>query len=219
MCNLFLHHVIIEILSEKIIKMPEFLEILKIVPAISSPSLIVIVIMIFFLYQAKNILAGFFAIKDFYQKRLLQKLEDTYRFNQDQIVDSLFKDQYRRLCEEAQFKAVIGCEYCSKEMAQYILSRKDISRAIRIYHRVKDDIEFKNGQVVPKIKMATWRIKTISYLGIGLYVIYGLISLLPVLFLFFQMFTVSSSNIDFDLFIHTISQGAFIFLISLFLLY
>jgi hypothetical protein len=151
--------------------MSEFVEILKIVLEKPEPLVIGMFMSIFLIYRSKNIIEVFFDIKDMKKKRIIQKFEDNKSLYEMNYLNSSLKNHYERLCEEAQIHAIIGCQYCSKEMAEYILSRKNISRAIRIYHRIMDEVQVKEGRIVPVIAMNNWRIKLNSYGGIFFYVI------------------------------------------------
>ena len=139
--------------------MSELVELIKVVLANPSSSIAITAICGFLIFKVKDLLQIFLDIKDLNKKRLMQKFEETYTFHEKKFLSSELKMNYERLCEEAQIKALIGCPYCSKEIAQYILSRKHITRAIRIYHRIKDEIKIENEMVLPNLVMPNWRIK------------------------------------------------------------
>ncbi len=139
--------------------MSELVELIKVVLANPSSSIAITAICGFLIFKVKDLLQIFLDIKDLNKKRLMQKFEETYTFHEKNFLSSELKMNYERLCEEAQIKALIGCPYCSKEIAQYILSRKHITRAIRIYHRIKDEIKIENEMVLPNLVMPNWRIK------------------------------------------------------------
>lgn len=159
--------------------MSELVELIKVVLANPLSSIVIAAICGFLIFKVKDLLQIFLDIKDLNKKRLMQKFEETYTFHEKNFLSSELKTNYERLCEEAQIKALIGCPYCSKEMAQYILSRKHITRAIRIYHRIKDDVEFEDGRLVPKFFMQDWRIKLNNYVGTFFYIIIILIGAIP----------------------------------------
>lgn len=161
--------------------MSEFVELIKVVIANPSSSIVVFAICGFLIFKVKDLLQIFLDIKDLNKKRLMQKFEETYTFHEKNFLSSELKINYERLCEEAQIKALIGCPYCSKEMAQYILSRKHITRAIRIFHRIKDEVKIENGRVVPNLVMPNWRIKLNVYAGTFFYIIIILIGAIPYL--------------------------------------
>ena len=171
--------------------MSEFVELIKVVIQNPSSGIVVFAICVFLIFKVKDLLQIFLDIKDLNKKRLMQKFEETYTFHEKSFLDDAMKANYERLCEEAQLKALIGCPYCSREIAQYILSRKHITRAIRIYHRIKDDIEFKDGVLINKLNMPNWRIKVndiggsifyflILFSGIFPYLLGGLVTLFKI---------------------------------------
>lgn len=159
--------------------MSELVELIKVVLANPSSSIAITAICGFLIFKVKDLLQIFLDIKDLNKKRLMQKFEETYTFHEKNFLSSELKMNYERLCEEAQIKALIGCPYCSKEIAQYILSRKHITRAIRIYHRIKDEIKIENEMVLPNLVMPNWRIKLNSYAGTFFYIIIILIGAIP----------------------------------------
>lgn len=165
----------------EIYKMSEFVELIKVVIANPSSSIVIIAVCGFLIFKIKDLLQIFLDIKDLNKKRLMQKFEETYKFHEKSFLDDEMKANYERLCEEAQLKALIGCPYCSKEMAQYILSRKHITRAIRIFHRIKDEIKIENGKALPNLVMPNWRIKLNGYAGTLFYFIIVLIGSFPFL--------------------------------------
>lgn len=161
--------------------MTDLVELFKLVISNPSSSIVVLAVCGFLIFKVQDLLQIYFDVKDLNKKRLMQKFEETYTFHEKNFLSTNLKVNYERLCEEAQLKALIGCQYCSKEMAQYILSRKDITRAIRIYHRIKDEIKIKNGIVVPNFIMPSWRIKLNTYAGIVFYVLIILLGASPLL--------------------------------------
>jgi hypothetical protein len=161
--------------------MSEFVELIKVVIENPSSSIVVFAICGFFIFKVKDLLQIFLDIKDLNKKRLMQKFEETYIFHEKNFLSSELKVNYERLCEEAQIKALIGCPYCSKEMAQYILSRKHITRAIRIYHRIKDNIKIENEMILPNLVMPNWRIKLNKYVGYCFYFFLSFIGLTPMI--------------------------------------
>lgn len=161
--------------------MSELVELIKVVLANPSSSIVITAICGFLIFKVKDLLQIFLDIKDLNKKRLMQKFEETYTFHEKNFLSSELKMNYERLCEEAQIKALIGCPYCSKEMAQYILSRKHITNAIRIYHRIKDEIEINDGIISPKIMMREWRIKLNKYAGYCFYFFLSFIGLTPMI--------------------------------------
>ena len=161
--------------------MSELAEIIKIIIANPSPTIILLVILGFIIYKFKELLHIFLDIKDFNKKRLIQKFEETHNLQDKSFLDDQLKHNYQRLCEESQLHAIIGCQYCSKEMAHYILNRKNISRAIRIYHRIKDNIEFEGDEVKPIVMMKQWRVELNYYIGMLFYFIFCIVGATPFL--------------------------------------
>lgn len=104
-------------------------------------------------------------------------------------------------------------------MAEYLLSREDITHAIRLYHRVKDHVEFNDGHIVAQKKISIWRIKAVYWSGILLYIVFALVALLPLLILIFQVFTNPISSVSFENFIMVLLKSIIIFSGGLFLMY
>lgn len=155
--------------------MSEFVEIFKLFLESKSPFVISVSLSILVIYKSKDLLDIFFQIKDMKKKRIIEKFEETKNCNEKNYLDSFLNQNYERLCEEAQLHAIIGCQYCSKEMAQYILTRKSISGAIRIYHRVKDEVKVKDGSAIPTKYRSDRKIKFYKFVGLGLYWLLGCI--------------------------------------------
>lgn len=130
--------------------MNEFLELVKMLFNSSSPALIFFTIIIALCYKAKSILYNFLDIKDLSKKRLIQKYETVSNFKNNNSFQNTLNINFDRLCEESQLQALIGCKYCSKEIAEYIFSRKNISLAIMTYNRVKNDLTFLESVTMPK---------------------------------------------------------------------
>ena len=174
--------------------MSEFVEVFKMVLENPSPLVICVVVPVLVIYKSRDLLDIFFQLKDINKKRIIQRLEETKTLSEKNYLDSSLNRNYDRLCEEAQIHAIIGCRYCSKEMAKYILTRKNISRAIRIYHRVKDNVEVKDGKIIPITPMKNWRIKLNSYGGIFFYISFILLGAAPfILVMMGKLFKVNMS--------------------------
>ncbi|MFR9679239.1 MULTISPECIES: hypothetical protein [unclassified Acinetobacter] len=161
--------------------MQDIIELLKIAIESSSPTFIFTIFILAIVFKSKNILYGILEFKDLTKKRLIQKHEEAARFNDKNFLTSQLNKDYLRLCEESQIKALIGCRFCSKEMALFILSRKDISSTIILYHRVKAEIEIINGNIVPKNKMNEFRIKFNIFFGFIFYMILSMLAFSPLL--------------------------------------
>lgn len=98
-------------------------------------------------------------------------------------------------------RAIIGCSHCSKELATYILTREDISKAIYVYHRVKDYIKVENGEVLPKKKMSKFRIKLNDYAGRCFYFLIAGLGLLPIFLYMVLNLLGNKIDVGFDFFI------------------
>ena len=184
--------------------MSEFVELIKVVIANPSSSIVVFAICGFLIFKVKDLLQIFLDIKDLNKKRLMQKFEETYIFHEKNFLSSELKINYERLCEEAQIKALIGCPYCSKEMAQYILSRKHITRAIRIFHRIKDEVKIENGMVVPNLVMPSWRIKLNVYAGEAFYFVFIFIGAIPMILAVIGIFLKDKNVFDAQYYINAL---------------
>ncbi len=166
--------------------MSDFVEVFKMVLENPSPLVICVVVSVLVIYKSRDLLDIFFQLKDINKKRIIQRLEETKTLSEKNYLDSSLNRNYDRLCEEAQIHAIIGCQDCSKEMAQYIMSRKNISGTIRIYHQVKDRIKIKAGEVVPCKIRSEKRIKTYKFLG---WLTYWILGCIGTLFLTFSIKT------------------------------
>ncbi|WP_216936845.1 MULTISPECIES: hypothetical protein [unclassified Acinetobacter] len=184
-----------------------------------SPSIVFILVAGFTIYKAQALLTGFLTIKDLNKKRLIQKFEETYVFHEKNFLNSELKLNYERLCEESQLKALIGCQYCSKEMANYILSRETITEAIRIYHRIKDDIKIEESVITPQKIMSDKRIKLNYYAGVGFYFSLSSLGLLPFLIMVSMNFFNLKASINSDVFMNAWVNAIFLFIVGFVLLY
>ena len=198
--------------------MSEFIELVKVVIQNPSSSLVFIAIGGFLLFKIKDLLQIFLDIKDLNKKRLMQKFEETHTFHQRSFLSHDMNVNYERLCEEAQLKALIGCPYCSKEMAEYILSRKHITRAIRIYHRVKDYVEFENGVLRNKLSMPNWRIKINSIGGSIFYFLIAALGIVPFLFGFAHSIFGGSKGLEVDFYLSSVLIFGSLILIGFYIL-
>lgn len=199
--------------------MSEFVEIFKIILENPSPLMIGAVVSILFIYKSKDLLEIFFQIKDIKKKRIIQKLEETKNLYEMNYLNSNLKKNYERLCEEAQIHAIIGCQFCSKEMAEYIMSRKNISRAVRIYHRIMDEVQVKDGKIVPVVVMKKWRIKLNSYGGIFFYVSTILIGAAPFLLVVIGRFIKANLDLSPTYYVDASMNFLILFVMGFFFLY
>ncbi|MFV5491995.1 hypothetical protein [Acinetobacter sp. ASP199] len=110
--------------------MSELISLVNTVISNPSPAILITIGFIAMIYKSRVLLQFFLDIKDLNKKRLMQKFEENHQLQEKNYLSRAFKDDYSRLCEEQQLQAIVGCQYCSKEMAQYILTRKNISRAL-----------------------------------------------------------------------------------------
>ncbi|MFW1754758.1 hypothetical protein [Acinetobacter wanghuae] len=160
--------------------MSELVELSKLIIENKSSSLIGLIIVVFIILKAQPILDTIITIRDLNKKRLIQRFEEAYRLHDKKMLEGDLKESYQRLCYETQMRAIIGCSHCSKELANYIFTREDISKAIFVYHRVKDYIKVENGEVLPKKQMSKFRIKLNDYAGTVFYFLIASFGLLPI---------------------------------------
>lgn len=200
--------------------MQETIELMKLAIEHSSPAVIILCVMIFLGFKSKAILYTILEFKDLVKKRLIQKHEEIINFNENFFLSSFLKDDYLRLCEESQIKALIGCHYCTKEIASYILSRKDITNAISTYHRVKGEIEVIGVDVMPKVRMGNFRIKFNILGGFIFYMLISFIAFLPLLIpAFSKLFNLQFNlNFNWQIFIALILYVVGLFSVALFIL-
>lgn len=199
--------------------MSELVEIFKIVLENPSPLFMGMFVSVLVIYKSKDILGVFFDIKDMKKKRIIQKLEENKTLSEMNYLNPNLKTHYERLCEEAQIHAIIGCQYCSKEMAQYIMSRKNISCAIRVYHRIRDEVEVRAGSVVPVVRMKSWRIKLNSYGGIFFYVMSILLGAAPFLLVIVATLTKAKMVLSPHYYLDASVNFLSLFLLAFFFLY
>ena len=178
--------------------MSELIGLIQTVLSNPSPSILITVACIAMIYKSKVLLSFFLEIKDLNKKRLMQKMDEHDQVCEKNYLSNTLKDDYLRLCEEQQLQAIIGCQYCSRDMAKYIMTRKNIGRAIRIYHRINDEIEIKDGIIKPITPMPKWRIRLNSIMGLCFYIGFVLIGAFPLILvglakLFGQKVEMSSS--------------------------
>lgn len=201
--------------------MQETIELMKLAIEHSSPTVIILCVMLFLGFRAKIILYTILEFKDLVKKRLIQKYEQIVNFNEKNFLTSPLKEDYLRLCEESQIKALIGCQFCTKDIAIYILSRKNINNAINIYHRIKGDIEVVGVDIVPKNKMGSFRIKFNAFCGFIFYMIISMVAFSPILLpasskLFNFQFNV---NLDWKIMLSLGFYIVLLFSVALFVLY
>lgn len=193
--------------------MQETIDLFKLALEYSSPAFIFLAILTAITFKAKSILYSFIEIKDLSKKRLIQKYETLSNFTEKSFLQSPLKENYQRLCEESQIHALIGCQYCSKDIANFILSRKDINNALNTYHRVKNEIIVKNSVVTPKHKFGKFRINFNLFFGNIFYITLSILAFLPLLFPSLSIIFNTPLNINFNL---DIFIGLTLYIISIF---
>lgn len=159
--------------------MNETIDLLKFAVENASPIVIFICCVVFIGYKARSILYFSLEMKDLARKRLIQKHEEYIKFDKDIFSTPLLQDNYKRLCEQSQIQALIGCSLCTPQIAAYILSRKDIINTIRKYHRIRSEITINGVDLVPKVKMGKFRIWFNVAMGFVFYMILAMSAFLP----------------------------------------
>ncbi len=155
-------------------------EIIGLIKDESSPIIICAVICIYISHQFKPILYNFLEIKDLKRKRLIENHQKNLSLNLGEFLDEVNKRGYFRLCEEQFFQALIGCDVCDKKIASYILTRHDVAKAVKIYHRVKYDIKVDNsGNIASKKSHNELMSKIIEILGVTLYFLLSFFAFIP----------------------------------------
>lgn len=155
-------------------------EIINLIKEESSPIVICAAICIYISHQFKLILYNFFEIKDLRKKRLINSHKENLSLNVGEVLDEVNRRGYLRLCEEQFFQALIGCDVCDKKIASYILTRHDVTKAVKIYHRVKYDIKIDNsGKMSSKKPHNEFISKIIEILGVILYYFLSFFAFIP----------------------------------------
>lgn len=179
--------------------MSDIIELLKLALEHPSPAFIFTLVILFIIVKSKNILYSILEFKDLTKKRLIQKYEEAANFKDKNFLTNELEKDYLRLCEETQIKALIGCRFCSKEMATFILSRKDILSTISLYHRIKSEVKIEGGHVVPKIKMGKLRINFNIFFGFIFYMGISILAFSPLLLpMFSQIIFNQPMNLNLD---------------------
>lgn len=161
--------------------MQEFIELLKFALENSSPAIIILCVLVVIIFKSKNILYSILEFKDLAKKRLIQKHEEFANYHDKNFMNLSLKNDYLRLCEESQIQALIGCRYCTMELAVYILSRKDVTTAISLYHRVKGDVRVSGVDIIPRVKMNDSRVNMNMIFGAIFYFSLCFFAFLPLL--------------------------------------
>ncbi|MGF2881863.1 hypothetical protein VSN93_17675 [Acinetobacter johnsonii] len=150
---------------------------------LENPSPFVIVLFVFILvaYKGRDLLYFFFELRDLSKKRLIDKLKteieiaDLYDGNDD------LKTTLAPYFSELQLQATVGDSACTKQMANYLLTREEVGTAIRRYKSTKSLLIWDNQKKIPKFDgyFPAWRIHLNWFVGLLVYLFFSLLSAFP----------------------------------------
>ena len=160
---------------------PEALETTKFFLENPSPFVIVLFLFILVAYKGRDLLYFFFELRDLSKKRLIDKLKTEIEIANLYDGNDDLKKTLAPYFSELQLQATVGDSACTKQMANFLLTREEVGIAIRRYKSTKNLLVWDNQKKIPKFDSCfpAWRIHLNWLVGFLVYLLFSFLAAFP----------------------------------------